>query len=100
VDQPRARPGEQQRQRRLVGRHLRTPHANLVSQPRRRWRIVRIDDVEVMGVTHPALLLVTGPDVPISIGNTITRDNRTYTVLKTALHRIGDTAAVKTAILS
>lgn len=59
-----------------------------------------LDDVEVMGVTHPALLLITGPDLPIGPGDTITRDSRTYTVLKTALHRIGDTAVVKMAILS
>jgi len=59
-----------------------------------------LDDVEMMGVTHPALLIVTGPDVPIDIGDTITRDSRVYTVLKTALHRIGDTSVMKMAILS
>lgn len=61
---------------------------------------VYLDDVELMGVTHPALLLVTGPDVPIAVNDTITRDNRVYTVLKTAIQRIGDTAVAKMAILS
>lgn len=61
---------------------------------------VYLDDVELMGVTHPALLLVTGPDVPIGTSDTITRDSRTYTVLKTAIHRIGSTAVMKMAILS
>jgi len=61
---------------------------------------VYLDDVEVMGVVHPALLLVTGPDIPISEDNTLTRDGRTYTVLKTALHRIGGVSVVKIAILS
>ena len=59
-----------------------------------------LDDVEMMGVTHPALLLVTEPDVPIGVGNTITRDSRVYTVLKTALRRIGDTSVMKMVILS
>lgn len=59
-----------------------------------------LDDVEMMGVVHPALLLVTEPSVPIAASDTITRDGRIYTVLKTALHRIGDTSVAKLAILS
>ena len=59
-----------------------------------------LDDVERMGVVHPALLLVTEPGVPISESDTLTRDGRTYTVLKTSLHRIGDTSVVRIAILS
>jgi hypothetical protein len=59
-----------------------------------------LDDVEMMGVVHPALLLVTGPDVEISIDDTITRDGRVYYVLKTALQRIGDTPVAQIAILS
>ena len=61
---------------------------------------VYLDDVERMGVMHPALLLVTGPDVSIAPDDTVTRDGRTYTVLKTSLHRIGDTSVVKVVILS
>lgn len=61
---------------------------------------VYLDDVEKMGVTHPALLLMTAPDVPIDVDDTIARDGRTYTVFKTSLHRIGDTPVVKIAILS
>ncbi len=61
---------------------------------------IYLDDVEMMAVTHPALLLVTGPDVPVSVSDTITRDSRVYTVLKSAIHRIGDTPVAKMAILS
>lgn len=61
---------------------------------------VYLDDVEKMGVTHPGLFLVTAPDVPIKAQDSITRDDRTYSVLKTSLHRIGDTPVVKIAILS
>jgi len=59
-----------------------------------------LDDVEIMGVVHPALLLVTGPDVPIDTEDTVDRDGRTYYVLKTSLQRIGDTAVAKIAVLS
>lgn len=59
-----------------------------------------LDDVEVMGVTHPALLLVTEPNVPIGIGGSISRDSRVYTILKTAIQRVGDTPVAVIAILS
>jgi hypothetical protein len=59
-----------------------------------------LDDVEIMGVTKPALLLVTDADAAISVSDTITRDGRTYTVLKTSTHRIGGAAMVKIAILT
>ena len=59
-----------------------------------------MDDTEAMGIVHPALLLITKADVPISSGNTITRDGRVYSVLKTATHRIGDTPVAKIAILN
>ncbi len=59
-----------------------------------------LDDVEMMGVVHPALLLVTGPDVVMNLYDTITRDGREYFILKTALHRIGDVPIAQSAILS
>ena len=59
-----------------------------------------LDDVEMMGVVHPALLLVTSPDVSIGANDTITRDGRVYYVLKTSLERIGDTPVARIAILS
>ncbi len=49
---------------------------------------------------RPGLLLVTRADASIAVNDTITRDGRTYTVLKTSLHRIGDTSVVKIVILS
>ncbi len=59
-----------------------------------------LDDVELMGVARPALMLVTGPEVPIALNDRITRDGRTYTVLKTSNNRIGETIVVKIAILA
>lgn len=61
---------------------------------------IYLDDVEMMGVTHPALLLVTGPDVPISLTDTITRDGRTYCVLKVATQRVAGDAVATIAILN
>jgi len=59
-----------------------------------------LDDVEVMGVVRPGLLLITRPDALINLNDTITRDNRTYTVLKVSTHRIGGLAVAKQAILA
>lgn len=59
-----------------------------------------LDDVEIMGVTKPALLLVTDADASICVSDTITRDGRIYTVLKTSTHRIGGAAMAKIAILA
>ena len=58
------------------------------------------DDVEVMGITRPGLLLVTQADADIDPTDTITRDGRTYTVLKTALHRIGGATVAKLVLLA
>ena len=59
-----------------------------------------LDDVETMGVTRPGLMLVTAGDALINLNDQITRDGRTYTVLKTSNHRIGDVTVVKIAILA
>ena len=59
-----------------------------------------LDDVEAMGVVKPGLVLVTRGDAVINVNDTITRDSRTYTVLKTSLNRIGGVAVVKIVILS
>jgi hypothetical protein len=59
-----------------------------------------LDDVEVMGVVRPGLLLTTRGDAVISVGDTIARDGRTYEVLKTSQHRIGSVAVVKLVILA
>ncbi len=61
---------------------------------------IYLDDVEVMGVTKPGLLLVTDPDADIEIDDTITRDGRVYTVLKLSLHRISGTPVVMIVILA
>lgn len=59
-----------------------------------------LNDIEMMGVVHPALLLVTKPDVAINLYDTISRDGRDYSVHKTALQHIGDTPVARIAILS
>ena len=59
-----------------------------------------LDDIERMGITHPALMLATTPDVVIGVGDPLTRDGRAYTVLKTAVHRIAGEPVVRIAILN
>ena len=59
-----------------------------------------LDDVEQMGVTKPGLMLVTQGDASIAVNDQITRDGRTYDVLKVSNHRISDTTVVKIAILA
>lgn len=59
-----------------------------------------LDDVEMMGVTHPGLLLVTDADAGVEPDDTITRDGRIYTVLKVSNNRIGGAIVVKIAILA
>lgn len=59
-----------------------------------------LDDVEVMGVVRPGLLLVTRGDASVSVGDTITRDGRTYEVLKTSQHRIAEVAVLKIVVLA
>ena len=58
-----------------------------------------LDDVEVMSVGRPGLLLVTEADAVIDANQTITRDGRTFTVMKVSRHRIGGECAVTIAIL-
>ncbi len=59
-----------------------------------------LDDIERMGITHPALLMATKPDVVINVADTVTRNGRNYTVLKTAVHYIAGVAIVRIAILN
>jgi hypothetical protein len=60
---------------------------------------IYLDDTEVAMMIRPGLFLVVPADTVIAAGNTIARDGRTYTVLKTANQRIKDTVMVKIAIL-
>ncbi len=59
-----------------------------------------LDDVEAMGVTRPGLTLVTDYNTPIAEDDSITRDGRTYTVLRVSVHRIGGVAVAKVAVLA
>jgi hypothetical protein len=59
-----------------------------------------LDDVEVMAVVKPALLLITHANVPVAVNNQIVRDGRIYTVLKIVKHRLGNSIMAITAVLS
>ncbi|MCE5314509.1 MAG: hypothetical protein ABFD49_08660 [Armatimonadota bacterium] len=59
-----------------------------------------LDDVEEMAVSHPGLLLITEGEADIDVDDRLTRDRRTYTVLRVSQHRIGNATMVKIAILA
>jgi len=58
-----------------------------------------LNDVEIMGIVNPGLLLITTPSAVININDTITRDSRTYTVLRSMVHRIAGVAVFRLVIL-
>jgi len=58
-----------------------------------------LNDVEIMGIVNPGLLLITTPSAVININDTITRDSRTYTVLRSVVHRIAGVSVVRVVIL-
>lgn len=53
------------------------------------------DSIEQGSITRPALLAMIGADITVAVGNTITRDSRTYTVKKIHKVRDADTVVVK-----
>lgn len=59
-----------------------------------------LDDVEAMGVTKPGLLLVTGSSASILVDDTITRDSRSYFVMKISQHKIDGVVVMQTAVLA
>ena len=58
-----------------------------------------LNDVEIMGIVNLGLLLITTPSAVININDTITRDSRTYTVLRSVVHRIAGVAVVRLVVL-
>ncbi len=58
-----------------------------------------LDDVQMMAVNKPGLMLVTDPDADIVRLDTITRDGIVYTVYEVSLQRISGTAALMIVIL-
>ena len=60
---------------------------------------IYLDDTECAMLSRPGLFMVTSADVSIAPGNTIARESRTYTVLKSATQRIANVAVAKIAIL-
>ena len=60
---------------------------------------IYLDDTEVAMLTRPGLFLVVPADTQIAINDTITRDGRQYSVLKTSNQRIKNTVALKIVIL-
>lgn len=59
-----------------------------------------LDSVAVMGVVKPGLELFTRGDAVINVNDTITRDERTYTVLKISQHKLMGKTIIKTVVLS
>lgn len=59
-----------------------------------------LDDVEMMGVVHPGVMLTLSGDSGVIIDDAFTRDGRSYTVLKTFAHRIGSEVVSITAVAS
>jgi len=58
-----------------------------------------LNDVEIMGIVNPGLLLITTPSAVINVNDTITRDSRTYTVLRSVVHRIAGVSVVRLVVL-
>ncbi len=58
-----------------------------------------LDDVEIMGVEKPGLMLIAPSATQIEVDDKISRDGREYEVKKVSIHRIGDKIAAKVAIL-
>jgi hypothetical protein len=61
---------------------------------------IYLDDIEIMSLTRPALLLVVPAGATIAVNNTIARDGRTYSVVKIAKERIKDEVVAQIAILN
>lgn len=59
-----------------------------------------LNDTEIMGVTNPGLLLITAPSSAVSVNDTITRDGRTYTALRSVLHRLAGVPVVRVVVLA
>jgi uncharacterized protein (DUF1330 family) len=59
-----------------------------------------LEDAEKMCLAHPGLLLITQGDATITLTDTITRDGRTYSVMRVSQHRISGTTVVKVVILA
>ena len=61
---------------------------------------IYLDDTEVAMLTRPGLFMVTSAGAAIAVGNTVARDGRTYTVLKTSEQKIAGVTVAKIAILA
>lgn len=59
-----------------------------------------LDDVEISGVVKPGLVITAAPSVPLTVGAEITRDGRTFKVLKVFSHRIFGEVVLQVAVLS
>ena len=60
---------------------------------------IYLDDTEVAMLTRPGLFLVASADAAISVGDTIARNGRTYSALKTSEQRIQNAAVARIVIL-
>jgi hypothetical protein len=58
-----------------------------------------MDDIEIAGLSKPVLLLTVASDVPLTVGATITRDSRSFTIERIYIHRLRNNQCIKTAVL-
>jgi hypothetical protein len=58
------------------------------------------DTVEQVSVLRPALLVMTAAEVPVEVGDQITRDERTYSVTKMAMVRVRDVVIFQMLMLT
>ena len=58
------------------------------------------DSVEQASILRPALILMTAADTSVGVDDSITRDERTYTVTKMAQIRVKDTVVMLMLMLT
>lgn len=61
---------------------------------------IYLDDTEVAMLTRPGLFMVTSADATLAVGNTVTREGRTFMILKTSAQQIRNTTVARIAILA
>jgi len=58
------------------------------------------DSIEQASIVRPALIVMVPADASVSVGNTVTRDGRTYTVEKTSKQRVKNTVVMQILLLT
>lgn len=58
------------------------------------------DSIEQASILRPALVLMVAADTSVAVDDSITRDDRTYTVTKMAKIRVKDTVVMQVLVLT